>query len=127
MGMLAFAVSCESSSSDPVANPGGDTTITDTNTAYVAGYYNNGTYTIAAYWKNGVKTDLHTASRSEATGIFFANGNVYISGSYNMVGDADAGTLVAVPCYWVYNGSTVTKTDLSIGTEASGEDTAIFS
>ena len=73
-----------------------------TATVYAAGYYYNGSYDVACYWKGTAKTDLHTTS-STANAISVAGSDVYVAGQYWN------GSSLA--CYWK-NG---TKTDLSTG------------
>lgn len=51
---------------------------------YVAGYYSNGSRTVAAYWKDGVKTDLTDGSNNaQATAVDVDNGIVHTVGFYN--------------------------------------------
>ena len=57
---------------------------------YVAGYYNDGSNDIAAYWIDGAKTDLSVAvgaTDAYATGIFVDGADVYVSGYYDKGGD----------------------------------------
>jgi uncharacterized repeat protein (TIGR02543 family) len=70
---------------------------------YVAGSYNNGTYNVACYWKNGEKTDLYNTNNSSASSVFVSGTDTYVTGSYYN------GTYY-VACYW-NNG---VKTDLII-------------
>jgi hypothetical protein len=56
---------------------------------YVAGYYNDGSNDVAAYWKNGVKIkDFTTGSedRGEAQAIWADASGVYVSGYYEKTG-----------------------------------------
>lgn len=59
---------------------------------YVSGFYNNGTNDIPAVWKDGVKTDLSTASTAVTTAATYdayaysvsvGNGSAYVCGSYS--------------------------------------------
>ena len=68
---------------------------------YVAGSYNDGTYNVACYWKNGEKTDLYNLNNSSASSVFISGTDIYVTGKYFN------GTY-NVACYWK-NG---VKTDL---------------
>jgi hypothetical protein len=91
---------------------------------YVAGYYHDysfssTSYGIAAYWKNGVKTDLITPAEStdsKANSLIIKNNNVYICGSYY---DSSGRSIAA---YW-NNGQ---KTDLTFTDAPTAEAYGIF-
>jgi hypothetical protein len=83
----------------------------DGNDVYVCGYYNRtygGWRPAACFWKNNSsqRVDLLlSVDESRAWSIQVKDGKVYVCGYYNN------GTN-PVACYWVYDGTTVTKKDL---------------
>lgn len=83
-------------------------------TVYVAGYYNNGTTNVAAYWVDDATgtslVDLYTDSLSQATGIAVdEDGDVHAVGWYNT-------TSGQVAAYWRGN----TRYDLETPARATG-------
>ena len=71
---------------------------------YIAGYYNNGSFNIACWWRNGILQPVLEESNgnSEATSIFVRNSNVYITGYYN------DGVYPYVATYWI-NGTRISE------------------